>query len=386
MRIAIVGGALQGMEAAYLAMKAGYETIVIDKRNSAPAFSLSDEFAILDPMMQESDAMSIFRKCDAVLPACENLNLLSKLDNMLRYSGIPLLFDFDAYLISSSKSASNSLMENLGIPAPRRWQECGYPVVVKPSSQSGSVGVTVAHNEGEVSAGIDRIMRMGDEPVIQEFVSGRNVSLEIIGNGSEFRPFVTTEVMLSRDYDCKRVRCLPGILDREKEEGFRRIAEKLAESIDLHSLMDVEAIDTEKGLRVLEIDARIPSQTPAAVLAATGINLLEEMVVSRFGGHTRKRKEEASSYEHFIVRYGKMASCGEKEFADVRCPKIIPGLFGADEMITDHEDGSNIWRCTMINSAPTEEELERKRIGCIRSIMRECGIIEFTDATPDKIS
>ena len=383
MRIAIVGGALQGMEAVYLAKKAGYETIVIDKRNAAPAFSLSDEFAILDPVMQESAAMNIFKGCDAVLPACEDLNLLSKLDAMLRYSSIPLLFDLDAYLISSSKSATNSLMENIGIPTPRRWQQCGYPVVVKPSSQSGSTGVTVAYSEKDVAAGIDRIMRMGDEPVIQEFVSGKSVSIEVIGDGDTFRPFVTTEIMLSRDYDCKRVRCAPDVLDREREEEFKRIAEKLSESINLFSLMDVEAIDTENGLRVLEIDARIPSQTPAAVLAATGINLLEELVVSRLGGRTGPRRDDVSSYEHFIIRYGKMSSCGEKSFADVRNPRIVRGLFGADEMITDHEDGSNIWRCTMINSASSEEELERKRSECIDSIIRECGITEFTDQAPD---
>lgn len=37
MRLCIVGGALQGMEAVFLASKAGYETVVIDRRPDAPA-------------------------------------------------------------------------------------------------------------------------------------------------------------------------------------------------------------------------------------------------------------------------------------------------------------------------------------------------------------
>ena len=36
MRLAIVGGALQGMEAAYLSKRAGYETVVIDRKIDCP--------------------------------------------------------------------------------------------------------------------------------------------------------------------------------------------------------------------------------------------------------------------------------------------------------------------------------------------------------------
>ncbi|MCL2786583.1 MAG: 3-methylornithine--L-lysine ligase PylC [Methanomassiliicoccaceae archaeon] len=385
MRLAIVGGALQGMEAAYLAKKAGYETIVIDKRNTAPAFSMSDESAILDPTVQESDAMRIFRGCDAVIPACEDTGLLSRLDELLRYSGIPFLFDMDSYIISSSKSASNSMMEAAGIPLPKRWQECGYPIVVKPSSQSGSAGVMVANDEQDVAAGIEMIMRMGDEPVIQEFVSGTVVSTEVIGNGHDYRSFVTTEIMLSKDYDCKRVRCAPGILSQEREDEFRRIAETIGERMNLGALMDVEAINSKDGLKVLEIDARIPSQTPAAVLAATGINLLEELVNSRSGVPPVKKKDHASSYEHLLVRYGKVTTTGEREFAAVRDPRTVRGLFGSDEMITDYEDGSNVWRCAMINSAADEETLEKKRARCIEAIMEECGSSDFEDPSPEII-
>ncbi|MDR0778254.1 MAG: 3-methylornithine--L-lysine ligase PylC [Methanomassiliicoccaceae archaeon] len=379
MKIAIVGGALQGMESVYLAKRAGYETFVIDKRNTAPAFSLADEHSILDPVKQPNDAMDIFKRCDAVLPACEDLKLLTKLDKMLKHTDIPLLFDLNSYTISSSKSVSNSIMERIGVPIPKKWQDCGYPVIVKPSSQSGSVGVTVAYNEDDVARGVENILKMGDEPVIQEFVSGKGVSMEVIGNGREFRSFATTEIILSENYDCKRVKCSPDILTREKEEEFKTISEKLAESIDLKALMDVEAIDTAKGLRVLEIDARIPSQTPAAVLAATHVNILEEWV-----SPTKKAAlNNASSYEHFVVRYGKMITCGEKEFALVNNPKLVKGLFGSDEMITDYEEGANIWRCTMINSAASEEALEKKRAKCFETIMSECGLLSFDDGSPE---
>ena len=37
MRLAVVGGKLQGTEAAYLAGEAGYEVVLIDRRADSPA-------------------------------------------------------------------------------------------------------------------------------------------------------------------------------------------------------------------------------------------------------------------------------------------------------------------------------------------------------------
>ena len=49
-RIAIVGGALQGMECTLLCRKAGFESVVIDRRENAPAISLADGHCIVDPV------------------------------------------------------------------------------------------------------------------------------------------------------------------------------------------------------------------------------------------------------------------------------------------------------------------------------------------------
>jgi len=382
-KVAIVGGALQGTEAVYLSKKAGYETFVIDRRDNAPALSLADGHAVFDPELDGKRAMRIFEDCDAVLPACENITLLRSLTNMMRSSDVPLLFDLDSYIVSSSKAASNQMMSAAGIPLPKDWPECGFPVIVKPSAQSGSVGVRVAYSEEDVNAGINEIVMMGDRPVIQEFVSGPCVSMEVVGNGKEYRSYVTTEIILSENYDCKRVRCSPEVLGHGKEEEFRAITERTAAYIGLNALMDIEAIDTKKGLRILEIDARIPSQTPAAVLAATGVNIVEELVNSRTGKFGGKRMNGASSYEHFLIKDKKLITCGEKEFAHVVRPKIEKGLFGADEFISDHRAGAKEWRGTMINGAPTEQALEKKRTGCIETIMRECGLKEFVDGQPE---
>ena len=61
------------------------------------------------------------------------------------------------------------------------------------------------------------------------------------------------------------------------KDELRDISVKIAELIELKGIMDVEVIDDEGILKVLEIDARIPSQTPTVVYHSTGVNLLEEL-------------------------------------------------------------------------------------------------------------
>lgn len=374
------------MEAAYLARKAGYETVVIDRREDAPALSLCDVPVVLDPITTPDEAVRCFNDCDAVIPASENMDLLWSLQRTMEDTEVPFLFDMSSYLTSSSKNKSNEIMNNIGIPIPRDYPECGYPAVVKPSSQSGSIGVTVVNSPEEASAAFSMIEKMGDDIVAQEFVSGKGVSIEVIGNGSKYTSFATTEIILDRGYDCKRVICTPEILDADTDRELNRIGTDIAGALELKGLMDVEAILTKNGLRVLEIDARIPSQTPAAVLAATGINILKELVDRMLGKDSNsKAMRGSSSYEHFVVRDGVMMTCGEKEFSHVSGPKITKGLFGSDEMISDFSSDKKEWRGTMINSGRTAEDMECKRVACIRRIMDECDVVEFVDSAPEVV-
>lgn len=48
MQIAIIGGKLQGVELTYLAHKAGWKVILIDRKPGVPASGLCDHFIQLD--------------------------------------------------------------------------------------------------------------------------------------------------------------------------------------------------------------------------------------------------------------------------------------------------------------------------------------------------
>ena len=387
MKLGIVGGLLQGMEAVYLAKKAGYETLVIDRNEKAPAVSIADGAETVDITLERSKAERILSDCDAIMPANENIETLVSIDKIAREIDVDLLFDLNAYNISSSKILSNKLMNDLDIPMPKPWPECGFPVIVKPSSQSGSIGVRKAYSTEDVNSAVDAIHKMGDEEVIQEFADGPNISIEVIGDGTSAKSMILTEVVLDDRYDCKMVRCPMQNMDQDVLDAFSRCGESIAEALSLKGIMDVEAIYSKKGLKVLEIDARIPSQTPAAIVNATGVNLIKHLVEAVKGNLSGPQPADGSAiYEHLIFKNGILRSCGEKVFAGVENPRIEYGLFGSSEMITDYEPGKDLWYATVITKGKTPEDTWNKRQKCIECILKENNIKQYSDPEPEMIT
>ena len=152
MRVFVLGGRLQGTEAVYLAAKAGYETLLMDRSPAPPAAGLAGRHVVGDITADERASRSLARTCDVILPACEDEATLEWLTERAPRWGVPLLFDMAAWRVTRSKAASRRLFASLGVARPDPWPACGFPVVVKPDGASGSYGVSMAHDEPALTA------------------------------------------------------------------------------------------------------------------------------------------------------------------------------------------------------------------------------------------
>ena len=108
MRLAIIGGKLQGVEIVYLSQKAGFESILIDKVSQCPARNLCDEFYCLDIIKDIEAVEKVLKTCDMIIPAIENNEVLNELCLISNRINKKLLYDPDAYKISSSKIKSDN--------------------------------------------------------------------------------------------------------------------------------------------------------------------------------------------------------------------------------------------------------------------------------------
>lgn len=113
MHLAVIGGKLQGLEAVYLAGKAGWHVSLIDKRPEVPARQLSDNFFCLN-VNQRQDVSAVLRGVDLIVPALENRAALEMLERIAEELNVPLAFDPAAYDLSASK-------KKVGSFAGRNW-------------------------------------------------------------------------------------------------------------------------------------------------------------------------------------------------------------------------------------------------------------------------
>lgn len=386
MLIAIAGGALQGIEAAYLARRAGWETVLIDKRADAPASTLCDRFIRADIRDHEAIAPHL-KGVDLILPALEGLETLAALPRLSKKTGIPLSFDPEAYQISFSKQKSYKVMERIGLSVPRPFPECRWPVIIKPDRESGSKGVEIILD----AAQFEKRFQGNEVPegwVAQEFVHGPVYSLEVIGRPGNYVTPQVTDIHLDELYDCKAVSA-PSRLNGRKTRELEALSRKTAEAIELKGIMDVEVIPFGDGFKILEIDARLPSQTPTVVYWSTGFNMVEQLGAMFVRGELPRPRAGSPRYhvryEHIMVSRGILRFWGEHIMSTAGPLKVIDDFFGADQAITDYREGSDHWVATLIHSCESSEELSLKRRKTFETIRRWFELGDLIDSSPARV-
>lgn len=392
MRLLIVGGKLQGTEAAYLAAKAGWDTVLVDRREAPPAAGIAHVLVQADVTADEEATRSLVTSCDAVLPACEDEPTLAWLAERVPAWDVPLLFDLDAYRVSASKLASRRLFEELDVPRPREWPACGFPVVVKPSTASGSEGVVVAHDEEELDAARHGLERAGHEVVVEEYVAGPSLSLEVLAWGGLAVPLQVTGLEFDAGYDCRRVVAPVGETAGESAAvgpggacswdaavsagvlaAFDAACVRVAEGLGLNGLMDVEVMVAGREAKLLEIDARLPSQTPTAVYWSSGLNIVELLyrtVRDAAPPAIDRTPRRACVYQHVRASRGMLDVLGEHVMGGAGALRLVPGFFGADEALTDYVPGRDEWTATLIVTGAGVREARERAAGVVAELAR----------------
>jgi pyrrolysine biosynthesis protein PylC len=382
--VGIVGGKLQGVEAAYLARKAGWEVRVIDRKPDVPASGLGDSFAQVDVAV-ENRLADVLDDVDFIIPALEDDSALQSLTRWSRKSRVPLAFDPQAYAVSSSKLKSVELFQKIGLPLPVAWPQCSFPVLAKPVRGSGSKGVRVFQ---DLDSMINRFSPEFPPSgwVLEEYLDGSQHSLEVVGRPGKYRLLQVTDLYVDQKFDCMRV-IAPSNLPLNLVAEFERITLRIAEALNLDGIMDVEAIYSRGEFKILEIDARLPSQTPTAVYWSTNQNM-----VGLLGNLYATPQDDCPPagditrgvvYEHIHVSGDILKISGEGIMTGGGPLNLQNNFFGADEAITNFQPGKDQWAATLIFSGTNRHQACEKRNHSIAELVRQLEIKEVIDPQPD---
>jgi pyrrolysine biosynthesis protein PylC len=384
--VAIVGGRLQGMEATYLCSNADVATILMDRDPNPPAKGLCDEFFRVDVVKEPMKAKHVLKRCDAVLPANENRRALPILQQLCHELEIPLMQDNEAFWITSDKRKSMRFLRKSRIPTPEAWPRSGFPVIVKPSSRSGSESVYRADNKGQLKKMLTIVRRIDSNPIVQEFIQGAALSLEVVSRKGVGRPIQITGLEFDETYGCKRVYA-PVELSSRVEERMKSIGSKLALNLGLNGLTDVQAL--LKGLtpRVNDVNARLPSQTPSVVYHSTKVNMAELLIGLFLHDKllpTSTHSQRAVVYQHVRIRGKELRVQGEHVMAEASRLRVKKGFLGADEAITNLEPGAdaNNRVATLITKSRDLASASKKMKDVIVNIAKEWCLDHYADPSP----
>ncbi len=375
MRIAVVGGKLQGLEILYLAAMAGFKTLLLDKNENIPAQNLCDAFIRFN-FSTTTQWPATDSKIDLIYPALEDLPTLELIVKWGKRIRVPVVFDLHAYRVSSSKHLSNICFHELKLPQSRRWPDCHFPVIVKPDNASGSEGVLLVEDRKQVE---QLLKKSSDKLIVEEYLEGPSYSIEVIGQPGNYIPLTITELFMDKSYDCNGV-LAPAQLKSELANTLREQVLAIAEKLKLHGIMDLEVILHEGELKILEIDARFPSQTPMAIFHATGVNMVKLLAELFLEGHIKEPKITAgcSRLEHMSVSKQKIDIPGEHIMAKNTDLKIQNAFYGAQVAITNHtaESKQDQWVATLICEGKNHSELKMTRNSCLQKIVNAVNDME----------
>lgn len=196
--------------------------------------------------------------------------------------------------VAMDKDLSKRLFRAAGVPT-ADWlmapvdaqavaETLGFPVIVKPSQQGSTVGLTKVSRAEELQPAIELALRYDREVMIERFVAGRELTVGVLGD----QPLAVGEIVLGQsgvfDYTSKyqpqgAVEVFPAEVSAEIAAEARRLAlaAHRALKLDGYSRADFR-LDAEGRLWCLEVNT-LPGMTATSLLpqsaAAVGIDFDE---------------------------------------------------------------------------------------------------------------
>lgn len=162
-------------------------------------------------------------------------------------------------------------------------RELGFPVVVKPSKQGSTVGLTLVRDPELLQEAIAEAFRHDDEVMIEAFVPGRELTVGILG-GDALPVGEIIPVKELYDYECKytpgmAVEIFPAELTAEQTAEVQRLAQRAYAALKLRGCARIDFRMTPAGdFYCLEANT-LPGMTETSLIpqaaAAAGMSFPE---------------------------------------------------------------------------------------------------------------
>lgn len=169
------------------------------------------------------------------------------------------------------------------VSAPQVERELGFPVVVKPSKQGSTVGLTVVQTNEELIPAVKEARRYDDEVMIEAFIPGRELTVGVLGD----KALPVGEIIPKHDiydYECKyttgmAVEEFPAKLARGEAEQLQGLALRAYNALKLSGYGRIDFRRRDDGVSFCLEANTLPGMTELSLMPqaaqAAGISFSE---------------------------------------------------------------------------------------------------------------
>lgn len=153
-------------------------------------------------------------------------------------------------------------------------EQLGLPLVIKPIHQGSSLGMSIAKDSVELSAGLRTAFGFDNQVMVEEFIKGREITGGVLGN-EELTALPLVEIFpgeefLFFDYEAKyqpgaSKEVCPADFDPEITSKAQDYALTAHQVLNLEVYSRTDMIVNDQGIFVLETNT-IPGMTPTSLL------------------------------------------------------------------------------------------------------------------------
>jgi len=195
--------------------------------------------------------------------------------------------------------------------AKEKSRDIGYPVVVKPSKGFGGIGVRKAQNPRELERVFQEVSLLGDEALIQEWISGTPASASIISSINGTVTLTVNEQLLGMHEVSQQEpfgycgNVVPLSANKVIVERCKKVANRIASHFNLAGSNGIDFVITEKGNPyVIEVNPRFQG-TLECVERILGINIVEAHVEACTQGNLLAIRREPSGFCVRLISFAK---------------------------------------------------------------------------------
>ncbi|MFC3039701.1 ATP-grasp domain-containing protein [Virgibacillus xinjiangensis] len=182
-------------------------------------------------------------------------------------------------------------------------ERIGYPLILKPTDNGGSVGVTRIHSRDEIDSKYEEVCRssLNGELIAEQYIAGEEYSVEVIVQHQSVQVIAVVDKQVHSDagYFVEVGHTLPSLALETTQNTLRKIAIQAVKSVGIdHGLAHVEIKQQNDGeFYVMEIGARAAGDLiPDLINYSYGWNYYKAVVDIALGKHYEPLPDTNSRY------------------------------------------------------------------------------------------